>query len=183
MAENNFNILEHYNPSILTSTNSNNTAASFKPIKGLEEKILQHIEQELFKITENLERLVEQKTQELQKQNEETNKFVLKIEVAFAIISIVSLLVNLFFAIYVAEKFDASVFSFIIIAITMVLFLVSMLFCLRIEQKAGFYVCKICGHKHVPTYNQVNMAMHVGRLRYMKCPKCGKKSWNKKVLK
>lgn len=53
---------------------------------------------------------------------------------------------------------------------------------LRIEQVAGYYACKECGHRYVPTYKAVNLAMHMGRTRYMRCPACGKKSWQKKVL-
>ncbi len=53
---------------------------------------------------------------------------------------------------------------------------------LRIEQTAGYYECKCCHYKYVPTYNDVAAAMHMGRTRYMKCPECGKKSWQKKVL-
>ena len=57
------------------------------------------------------------------------------------------------------------------------------IFCaLRIEQVAGYYACKECGHRYVPTYKAVNMAMHMGRTRYMRCPNCGKKSWQKKVI-
>ena len=55
-------------------------------------------------------------------------------------------------------------------------------FALKIEQKAGYYECKNCGHKHVPKYSSVFLAMHVGRTRYMKCPNCGKRSWQKKVI-
>ena len=52
----------------------------------------------------------------------------------------------------------------------------------RIEQVAGYYECKCCGHKYVPTYKAISMAMHMGRTRYLKCPNCGKKSWQKKVI-
>ena len=31
-------------------------------------------------------------------------------------------------------------------------------------------------------FKSVLWAMHVNRTRYLKCPKCEKKSWNKKVL-
>ena len=51
-----------------------------------------------------------------------------------------------------------------------------------IEQKAGYYACQKCGHRYVPTYWQTNLAPHYLRTRYMTCPKCGKKSWQKKVL-
>ena len=51
-----------------------------------------------------------------------------------------------------------------------------------IEQKAGYYECQECGHRYVPTYWSTNLAPHMGRTRYMRCPECGKKSWQKKVL-
>ncbi len=51
-----------------------------------------------------------------------------------------------------------------------------------IEQKAGYYACQSCGHRYVPTYWQTNLAPHTGRTRYMKCPACGKRTRQKKVL-
>ncbi len=54
-------------------------------------------------------------------------------------------------------------------------------FAILIEQKAGYYVCAYCGHKHIPTYKSVLFAMHVGTTRYMKCPHCHKWSWQKKT--
>ena len=56
----------------------------------------------------------------------------------------------------------------------LVLFLIACFFALKIEQVAGYYECKHCHHRYVPTYKQVILAMHVGRTRYLKCPKCGK---------
>ena len=51
-----------------------------------------------------------------------------------------------------------------------------------IEQKAGFYECECCHHRYVPSYGKVILSMQRGRARYMKCPACGKRSWQKKVL-
>ncbi len=63
-------------------------------------------------------------------------------------------------------------------------FVVVMAFAMvKIEQIAGYYECQKCHHKHVPTYWTTNLAPHMGRTRYMKCPKCGEKNWQKKVLK
>ncbi len=53
---------------------------------------------------------------------------------------------------------------------------------LRIEQTAGYYECQKCKHRYVPTYKAVNLAPHMGRTRYMRCPECNQKSWQKKVL-
>ena len=51
-----------------------------------------------------------------------------------------------------------------------------------IEQKAGYYECGCCHHRYVPSYGKVILSMHKGLARYMKCPVCGKRSWQKKVL-
>jgi DNA-directed RNA polymerase subunit RPC12/RpoP len=55
-------------------------------------------------------------------------------------------------------------------------------FALKIEQKAGYYECQKCGHRHIPQYSSVFFAMHSGRTRYMRCPNCKRYSWQKKVI-
>ena len=59
---------------------------------------------------------------------------------------------------------------------------IAVCFSIVIETKAGFYECGECGHKYVPEYKQVLWSMHMGRTRYMKCPECKKRSWNKKRI-
>ena len=70
----------------------------------------------------------------------------------------------------------------LIAALSVIPLLIATPFALRIEQTAGYYECKACGHKYVPNYKNVFMAMHYGRTRYMKCPECHKRSWQKKVI-
>lgn len=55
-------------------------------------------------------------------------------------------------------------------------------FMIKIEQTAGYYKCGKCGHRYIPTYSSMLWAMHINRTRYMRCPQCGKHSWQKKVL-
>ena len=62
-------------------------------------------------------------------------------------------------------------------------FLIPCFYALKLEVSVGAYKCKNCGHEIVPTYTQVLNAMHMGTTRYLKCPKCNKRSWCKKVLK
>lgn len=69
-----------------------------------------------------------------------------------------------------------------LIIIGLVPVLVAAPFMLKIEQTAGYYECAKCGHRYVPTYKSVLWAMHINRTRYMRCPECKKKSWQKKVL-
>ena len=70
----------------------------------------------------------------------------------------------------------------VLILIGLVPFLVALPFLIKIEQTAGYYACAKCGHRYVPTFKSVLWAPHMGRTRKMRCPKCGEKSWQKKVL-
>ena len=68
-----------------------------------------------------------------------------------------------------------------VIGIT-VLFIIPCFYALKLEISVGAYKCKKCGHKIVPTYKQALNAMHNGTTRYLKCPKCNKRTWCKKEL-
>ena len=64
-----------------------------------------------------------------------------------------------------------------------VVFLPPCFYALKMEISVGAYKCKNCGHEIVPTYLQALSAMHMGTTRYLKCPKCKKRTWCKKVIK
>ena len=70
----------------------------------------------------------------------------------------------------------------ILFALGFVLLIVGVSFCLKIETETGKYECRHCGNRYVPKYSTVYFAKHFGRTRKMRCPKCGKKSWQKKVI-
>lgn len=70
----------------------------------------------------------------------------------------------------------------LLIGFALVIILTVALIAVGIEQTAGYYECQNCHHRYVPTYWQTILAMHRGRTRYMKCPECGKRSWQKKAL-
>lgn len=63
-----------------------------------------------------------------------------------------------------------------------ILVLVAAFIALKFEVDAGYYECKKCNHKFVPTYMQALNAPHMSTTRYLKCPKCHKRSWAKKVM-
>ena len=52
----------------------------------------------------------------------------------------------------------------------------------RLERTVGYYRCSRCGHEHIPTKGSYWPAMHFGWIRYMKCPECGKWSWQHKSM-
>ena len=69
-----------------------------------------------------------------------------------------------------------------IILVSLVLLLIACLYAVKIESLVGYHECKLCHHKHKPSYKEVLWAMHFGTTRYLRSPKCNKKSWNKKVI-
>lgn len=70
----------------------------------------------------------------------------------------------------------------IIICVSTIIFLIAGFIALKFEVDAGYYECKNCHHKFVPTYKEVIFATHIATIRHLKCPKCHKRSWAKKAL-
>ena len=70
----------------------------------------------------------------------------------------------------------------IIIVTATIVFLIAGFTALKFEADAGYYECKNCHHKFVGEYKKVLWAMHMGTTRYLRCPKCNKKTWAKKVM-
>ena len=120
---------------------------------------------------------------ELTKQKEEADKRLLSIEIVLGIISTIFLFALIGVAIFIVYKNkELAWLAITLIVFGFVVFLVGCFFAVRIEQKAGYYECKACGHRYIPTYRQTLFAPHMGRSRYMKCPKCCKRTYNKKVI-
>ena len=117
---------------------------------------------------------------EMIKEKEEKDKMLLRAELLVGILSLIPLLVATIFAAY--NQSLAEWIRGVIVLASLIPFLIAMPFLIKIEQKAGFYKCAECGHRYVPTFRSVFMAPHMGTTRRMTCPKCGKKSWQKKVL-
>lgn len=69
----------------------------------------------------------------------------------------------------------------VLIVLGFVLLIVGVSFCIKIETEAGKYECKHCKYRYVPKYSSVYFAPHLNRTRYMVCPKCHEKSWQKKI--
>ena len=128
----------------------------------------------------NNEKILEEHLLEMTRLKEEKDRQLLNLEYVIGSIILILFLTIVFVSAYLEM---APIIRITLIIIDFITFLIACLFMLRIEQVAGYYECKHCHHKYVPTYLNVNIAPHIGRTRYLKCPKCGKKSWNKKVLK
>lgn len=124
-------------------------------------------------------RKTEQLLLDMAKQKEESDRRLLHTEVFVGVLCMIILFALTMVASLVTMEEWLRV---LLILIGLTPLLIATPFMLKIEQVAGYYECKHCSHRYVPTFKAVNLAPHMGRTRYMKCPKCGKKSWQKKVL-
>ncbi|MBQ6323797.1 MAG: helix-turn-helix domain-containing protein [Bacilli bacterium] len=72
----------------------------------------------------------------------------------------------------------------IIVAVDLVMLILVGFFTLNILQKTGYYECQECKHQYIPRYTQMFFSMSgITNTNWrMKCPKCKKKCWHKKVL-
>ena len=63
-----------------------------------------------------------------------------------------------------------------------IVFLPLCFYALKLEVSVGAYKCKECGHEITPTYIEALNAIHIGTTRYLKCTKCNKRTWCKKLI-
>lgn len=117
---------------------------------------------------------------EMAKEMEQKNKTIWTSMWIIMIISIIGLLAGIFAA---AFWIPEGIWQFVAILAICVVFLIPCFYALKLEVSVGVYKCKNCGHEIVPTYKEALMAMHMGTTRYLKCPKCNKRTWCKKVWK
>ena len=130
-------------------------------------------------MAEAYDKLAEENLLAMRREIEEKNRQMLKMEYLIAFPAVIAGLIMVILASFIEMPIWLRI-ALIVFALLLI-FTVAFI-AVGIEQKAGYYECQNCHHRYVPTYWQVNLAMHMGRTRYMKCPECGKRSWQKKVL-
>ncbi len=116
---------------------------------------------------------------ELARQDENKNRKILNITIIASILAVVSYIAVIIMS---SLAFGEGLKFGIIMVVSTLIFLSSMFIIFKYEIEAGYHECKKCNHKFVPTYMQAMMAPHMGYTRYLKCPKCNKRSWAKKVM-
>ena len=129
---------------------------------------------------ENYNKELESNLFEMVRQKEENDRRLLMLEWVIAILSLIVLFVPIIIGALVPME---EWLRLVIVFSGFIPAFIGICFTVKIEQVAGYYECAECGHKYVPTFKAVNFAMHIGRTRYMRCPKCQQKSWQKKVIR
>lgn len=128
---------------------------------------------------ENYNEKAEKALLEMVKKEEMQNKKLMMYENVIGFGSTISFLIQILVAVFFVKNTTAQIILFIL---AFVFLIVGVSFALKIEAETGYYECQKCHNKYVPKYSSVYFAMHLGTTRYMKCPKCSKRSWQKKVM-
>ena len=128
----------------------------------------------------NYEKKNEELLIELAKQEELKNKKMITDMYVLAITTIIFYIGLILLASYTLR--EGTLFGIIVILSTIILVIVA-LYAFNLEINAGYYECKKCHHRYVPnSYFKVMISPHLDTTRYLKCPKCNKRSWSKKVM-
>ena len=122
---------------------------------------------------------VEENLLTMKREVEERDRRALKLEYWMGFSAVLSGSVLILLASFLEMPFWLRM---ILSAFALLMILLVSFIAVGIEQKAGYYECACCHHRYVPSYSKVILSMHRGWARYMKCPVCGKRSWQKKVL-
>lgn len=128
---------------------------------------------------ENYNEKAEKALLEMVKKEEMQNKKLMMYENVIGFGSTISFLIQVLVAVFFVKNTTAQIILFVF---AFAFLIVGVSFALKIEAETGYYECQKCHNKYVPKYSSVYFAMHLGTTRYMKCPKCGKRSWQKKVM-
>ena len=116
---------------------------------------------------------------EMARKEAKNNKKMLMYELVIGSISTLSFVMLIMVAALINMEICFRVLLFVI---AFAILISGVVFALKIEAEAGYYECKHCKHRYVPKFSAVFFAAHIGRTRYLKCPKCHQRSWNKKCI-
>lgn len=122
----------------------------------------------------------EQLLLDMAKEIEQRNKTIWTSMWTILTVAMVSLIAGIFIVAFLVPEGPRQLLAVLGLCI---IFLPPCFYALKLEVSVGAYKCKNCGHEIVPTYSEALNAMHMGTTRYLKCPKCNKRTWCKKVLK
>jgi len=117
---------------------------------------------------------------EMAKQEELKNK---KIMANMWVLLITTLIFYLGIVFLACMTLEEGVLLGTIISVSTALFVCVCFYGLKLEVDAGYYECRKCHHRFTPdSYFTAMIAPHIHTTRYLRCPKCHKKSWSKKVM-
>ena len=115
---------------------------------------------------------------EIKKELEDSNRRLLIAEIFIAFISVLSFVL----IILCSSRVNSMLVKVCMILGGVFILAIGIFISIRIERTAGYYECIECHYKYKPTLKQNLLSMHMGWTKRLRCPHCGKKTWNKKIL-
>ena len=122
----------------------------------------------------------EQLLLEMAKELEKKNKTIWSSMWMIMIVSMTALLAGIFIAAFLIPE---GVWQLVAIIGICVVFLIPCFYAVKLEVSVGTYKCQNCGYEILPTYKEAMTSMHRGFTRHLRCPKCNKRTWCKKIIK
>ena len=74
-------------------------------------------------------------------------------------------------------------FQNFLIIVAVILFIIPCIIALKFKVETGYYECENCQNMFVPNYKGIVLLMKTRTRRLLKCTKCGKWTWCKKISK
>lgn len=114
------------------------------------------------------------------KEREENKKKVI-LTTTTGIISTIAF-ITLIIVVCVYTEVIALPVKILLVCIACGIFIPGLIVAMEGERTVGYYKCKACGELFIPTFGEYTLGMHILATRHLMCPKCGKRTWCKKVL-
>lgn len=128
----------------------------------------------------NIENNLEKNLIEMTKIKEEKERQLIKLEYILGYITSISFLSLIFIASYINMSM---IIRIALLLLGFIILIIGSLSLIKIEIKVGLYECSKCHYKFIPNYKNILLSFQFWQKRYLKCPKCNKRSWNRKVVK
>lgn len=129
---------------------------------------------------DNYKEIAEQNLAELTRLEKDKNEKLAKAEKFIGWSGVVISLVLIICGGLIAE--NNSIVSIILIYFGGLIMLVDAIYGTVLEHDSGYYECRNCKHRHIPSTKAVILSVHSGSDRILRCPECSKKGWHTKVL-
>ncbi len=131
---------------------------------------------------ENYKEIAEKNLLEMKQREEQYNKHMLRAMYVFGFTGIAASLALMIGGAYVAEYSGLYALAIVLIVLGAVMLIPTIIYAMILEHAAGYYACKECGERFTVSIWKMTFAPHFGTTRYMRCPHCGKRGWQKKVM-
>ncbi len=128
---------------------------------------------------EDYRRETEKLLLEMKRKEEESNKYLLKLEIVIGTISTIAYIAILGSVSLLTEDLRILI-PVMVLAFT--LLIAGIYYAMKIEYTIGYYECPSCHYRYRPDVREFIFSPHIGRKRKLRCPNCDKKSYMKKVL-